>query len=204
MSRKKVNREIKVRLGGINRVLKPREFDAMKEQPRSIDNEVLLDLMMNTGMRYTELQRFAENINKHIKDKNEDKLWFRKADKKIDLPKTATKTGEYRSVFLTSAFTEGFHKYIRVKGELFIPVFVTMNQNLRRWAKKAGIDRPQIIGIRTFRKTWESWLVAADKNWGRILNSQGHRDTIALQHYIDLKDFSEEDRKEIMIRVADW
>lgn len=201
---KKINRDIKVRLGGINRVLKPFEFDKLKEQPRRIDNEILLNLMLNSGMRYSEIKRFAKNINKHITDRNQDMWWFRRNDKKIDLPKTATKTGKARSVVLTDAFTEGFYSHIRAKGGLKVPTFQATNQNLRRWAIGAGIDRPHLIGIRTLRKTWESWLVIADKNWGRILSSQGHKDTIALQHYIDLKDFTEEDKREIIERVRSW
>ena len=126
---KKVDRDIKVRLGGINRVLKPSDFDRLREQPRSIDNETLLDLMLNSGMRYSEIERFAKNINKYITDRNQDMWWFRRIDKKIDLPKTATKTGIARSVVLTDAFTEGFYGYIRANKGLKVPTFQATNQN---------------------------------------------------------------------------
>jgi integrase len=204
---KTIDRERNVRLGGIIRVLKPSEFEAIKQQSTNLDSEFLLDLLLNTGMRYTEIERLIKNTNENI-DKNHkinnDKLWFRKEDKKIDLPNIATKTGRARSVSLTPAFTNIMDYHIRRGGKIEIPTFQGMNQNLKRWSKKAAIDRPQIIGIRTFRKTWESWLVLSDKNWGRILNSQGHKDTIALQHYIDLKEFKEEDKKKIKEYVTGW
>lgn len=204
---KKIDRERKVRLGGIIRVLKPSEYKLIRQQTKNLDSEFLLELLLNTGMRYSEIVRLIKNINENI-DKNHkinnDKTWFRKEDKKIDLPTIATKTGRARSVSLTPNFTNIMDYHIRRGGKIYIPTYQGMNQNLRRWAKKAEIDRPQIIGIRTFRKTWESWLVLSDKNWGRILNSQGHKDTIALQHYISLKEFKETDKEEIKEYVAGW
>lgn len=191
-------RDKKVRMGGIIRVLTPQEFDAVREQIKDYDQKFLLDLMLNTGMRYIELQRFVESIN------NKSELqWFNKKRNMITLPSNATKTFQSRNVLLTSTFAEKLEQYIEIKGEIAVISYQTLDNRLKRWAEKAEIDKPNIIAVKTFRKTWESWLVTADKNVLKILPSQGHTSTVALNHYLT-SGFTDEEKAEMIKRTAGW
>ena len=185
-------------MGGMIRVLTPFDFDAIHEQPKIYERKFLLDLMLHTGMRYVELQRFVKNVNS-----NNDVKWFDPERKLITLPSFATKTGKSRVVLLTPNFTTQLLQYIEIKGEIDIIAYQSMDDNLKRWAKKAEIKDPSIIAVKTFRKTWESWLVTADKNVLKILKSQGHTNSTALEHYITIG-FTPEEIAEIVKRTDGW
>jgi integrase len=134
-------------------------------------------------MRYKELQRFADNVNK--KNKNDKEFeWFDPKRNTITLPSFATKTDTQRTIILTPTFSKLLQQYIKIKGEITIPTVQTMDDNLKRWAKKANIKNPNIIAVKTFRKTWESWLANSHKDALKILASQGHTDAVALKHYV--------------------
>ena len=195
---KVIRDEKKVRMGGMIRVLTPFDFDAIREQPKIYERKFLLDLMLHTGMRYVELQRFVKNVNS-----NNDVKWFDPERKLITLPSFATKTGKSRVVLLTPNFTTQLLQYIEIKGEIDIIAYQSMDDNLKRWAKKAEIKDPSIIAVKTFRKTWESWLVTADKNVLKILKSQGHTNSTALEHYITIG-FTPEEIAEIVKRTEGW
>ena len=148
-------------MGYDNRILKPSEFDAIREQPQKYKNKFILDLFLFTGMRYAELKRFIANVNGRSEFK-----WFRPDEDMIILPKQATKTKIQREVILTPAFSQKLKDEIeRNDGQLYpLPAYQVLDDNLKRWARKADIEMPEIIAVKTFRKTWESWLVYANKN----------------------------------------
>jgi len=190
-------------MGYDNRILKPSEYDAIREQPEKYKNKFILDLFLNTGMRYAELKRFVANVN----DKNSGFKWFRPEEEMIILPKQATKTKIQREVILTPAFTEKLKDEIeRNDGQLYpLPAYQVLDENLKRWARKAGIEMPEIIAVKTFRKTWESWLVYANKNIFYILSSQGHSNAVALKHYVKkITKWDEKEKKEIIKRTQGW
>jgi integrase len=60
------------------------------------------------------------------------------------------------------------------------------------------------VNNKTFRKTWESWLVLyyPDKAL-QIALSQGHTTTTQYEHYLNTS-FEEEDRKEMRKWVEGW
>lgn len=188
-------RDKKVRMGGIIRTLTPQDFDKLREQAPSYSEKFLLDLMLNTGARYIELQRYIKSMG------NEE--WFDEKRKLITLPSNATKTYTSRNILLTPTFTDVLKREIERGQEIPIISFQTLDNRLKKWAKKANIDKPNIISVKTFRKTWESWLVTADKNVLKILASQGHSSTVALNHYLT-SGFTDEEKEEMRQRTAGW
>ena len=176
----------------VMRVLDPAEYDAIKESIPKTKMQFQLDVMLNTGMRYVELQRFAKHPEWHLPNK-----------KLIYLPSKFTKTRKERNVLLTPIFNEKLKMFLGMGNILFFSSKATMGDNLKRWASKAGIDNPVNIAPKTLRKTWESWLVTADKNVLKILASQGHNSTTALMHYYT-SGFTEKDKEEIIKRTEGW
>lgn len=174
------------------RVLTPSEYDAVKEAAVKPKTQFQLDVILNTGMRYVELQRFAKHPEWHLPNK-----------KLIYLPSKSTKTKKERNVLLSTEFNAMLKVFLGTGGILFFPSKATMGANLKRWASKAGIDNPDNIAPKTLRKTWESWLVTADKNVLKILASQGHNSTTALMHYYT-SGFTEKDKEEIIRRTEGW
>jgi len=86
--------------------------------------------------------------------------------------------------------------------------------NLIRWSKIAGLsplpDRSggggNVYGItvRTTRKTWESWLLTAYEGKAvKIALSQGHTESTALGHYLNLS-FTDQERESIVEEVRGW
>lgn len=204
---RKNRRDIKVRMGGEIRALTPEDFDKLREQAPSSEEKFLLDLMINTGMRYVELQRYIKStgdikIIKGIKDIKSG--WFDYKRNKIVLPSNATKTFETRNVLLTPRFTDILKRELERKNtEMPIISYQTLDNRLKKWAIKGDIDKPHIIAVKTFRKSWESWLVSADKNVLKVLASQGHRSTIALDHYLTYG-FTSEEKEEMIKRTEGW
>jgi len=174
------------------RVLTPFEYDAIKAVIPKPKMQFQLDVMLNTGMRYVELQRFAKNPKWHLPSKN-----------LIYLPSKFTKTRKERNVLLTPIFNESLKMFLGMGNMLYFPSRATMGDNLKRWARKAKIDNPDNIAPKTLRKTFESWLVTADKNVLKILASQGHNSTTALMHYYT-SGFTDRDKEEIIKRTAGW
>ena len=176
----------------IMRVLTPAEYDAIKESIPKTKMQFQLDVMLNTGMRYVELQRFAKHPEWHLPNK-----------KLIYLPSKFTKTRKERNVLLTSMFNEALKMFLGMGNTLFFSSKATMGGNLKRWALKAKIDNPDNIAPKTLRKTFESWLVTADKNVLKILASQGHNSTTALMHYYT-SGFTQPETEEIIKRTEGW
>jgi len=190
-------------LGFDKRILKPSEFDGIRKQPKKFESKFILDLLLNTGMRYSELHRFVDNLTGETKDSFE---WFNPDEDTIILPKKATKTKVQRDITLTHTFTEKLVDYMEhTDGKLHLPTIPVLDDNLKRWGIKANIDKPTVIAVKTFRKTLESWLVFAEKNVFYILSSQGHSDAVALKHYISrVNKWNDWEKEEIIKRTRDW
>lgn len=188
-------------LGFNDRILKPSEFNGIREQPKKYESKFILDLLLNTGMRFSELKRFVENLN----SENNGFEWFKPEEDTIILPKHATKTKRKREVFITPTFKTSLLQYMEIKGHIHLPATTVMDDNLKRWAKKADIEDPTVIAIKTFRKTIESWLCFGGKNMIYVLSSQGHSNTVALQFYIKkISKWSEEEKKDILKMTQGW
>lgn len=198
----------------IFRLLSPSDYDILKEAVGKYKYQFLLDTMLNTGMRYSELLRLKVNIESWLRNPKKVTLWFKPKHNLIKLPSEATKTKDYRNVLLTREYSAELNKMIEIakglngKGENNFKVipfssYPAMDGNLTRWAEKAGIDEPYNLAIKTMRKTWESWLVTAEKPLIKIMKSQGHTNAIALEHYYN-SGFSQDDVDEIKRRVVTW
>jgi integrase len=176
----------------VMRVLTPAEYDAIKESIPKTKMQFQLEVMLNTGMRYVELQRFAKHPEWHLPNK-----------KLIYLPSKFTKTRKERNVLLTPIFNETLKMFLGMGNALFFSSKSTMGDNLKRWAVKAKIDNPDNIAPKTLRKTWESWLVTANLSVMKILGSQGHNTATALMHYYT-SGFTPQETEEIIKRTEGW
>ncbi len=172
------------------RILRPVEFekirDAMDPDTRRICTSLLL-----TGMRYAELQRFRENPD-----------WL--DGKFVYLPrgsmlKVKAKQRE-RAIRLSDMGKTLIQDLFLAPHPL--PELPALDMKLRRLSKKILEGSP--INNKTFRKTWESWLVFyyPDKAL-QIALSQGHTTTTQYEHYLNIP-FEDDDRKEMRKWVEGW
>jgi len=153
------------------RVFRPWEFEAILNNiPRvSIEQATNLKVALLTGARYVELQLLQRNPS-----------WF---------------DGEF--VVLPGRKWKAKKRWVRlnpIAQNLLPPFFISRElptsqawgQNLRRWARKAGIN-PNYISAKTTRKTWESWLVFCYPDlFSFIMMSQGHSEITSFRHYMNL------------------
>lgn len=161
------------------RILAPSGYKALLQTIPRIDKRFLVECMMNTGMRYEELRRFGENPR-----------WFRPKERTIVLPASSTKTRRGRTVHLTPQFSEKLEIYLSADYRdytgfrLKFPGRANMNKDLSRWAILAEI--PYVPVPKTFRKTWETWLIFAGYDSLKVAVSQGHTQTVQIAHYQNL------------------
>ena len=132
------------------RILRPDEYHSLREGSKKLSNQIWLDAMLLTGMRYEELRRLQQYPS-----------WFKGGY--IDMPKgNGNKTKKYarqreRAIHLSTM------------GKVILPIFLqgkvlpsrqSMDINLKRWAWNAPMNDTD-ISVKTFRKTWESWMVSS-------------------------------------------
>ena len=84
-----------------------------------------------------------------------------------------------------------------------LPSYPTWTENMVRWCKQGGISS-ELVGPKSLRKTWESWLISSypDKIV-YIMASQGHNLTTSLDHYLNIG-FMDEDIKEMKEFTIGW
>ncbi|MHC1600646.1 MAG: site-specific integrase [Candidatus Methanospirareceae archaeon] len=174
------------------RILRPHEFELLREGAKKTENKTLLDGCLLLGARYKECQNIQNNPR-----------WF--DGNFVHLPSEVQKKVKRRQV----------ERWIRLSsmGKTILPYFFenkkrlpsiqAWDSSLREWGRKGGLD---VVGIsaRTLRKTYESWLIfyyPAATNL--VYLSQGHTTLTSLQHYINLP-FIEEDKKEMSKWVEGW
>lgn len=186
------------------RVLRPTEYDAIRNAILNENTRLILDLLLYTGARYVELMRLAEHPD-----------WIRESSHTIYLPPEASLKVERQSpdrfIHLSregwSALTLWQLKIKEPKDEMYTRRGFT--KFLKTHAKKAGISE-EGLSSKTLRKTFESWLVQALVIQGRqpsalslIAKSFGHTELTAIGHYINL-DFTAQDVEKILARTSGW
>lgn len=168
----------------IYRILIPSEYQVLRDAVPKSKHRILLDTMLNTGMRYEELRAFASHLS-----------WFDAKNNAILIPEMFTKTGDKRVVHLTPAFSKALSQHLREFKTLDFPKRAVMNESLKRWWGMAlyalGGDEamqkiPWYPTIKTFRKTWESYLLASGFDYEAICCSQGHSPQISYSYYANL------------------
>lgn len=160
------------------KILIPSEYQALLDMIEKERLRIVIETLMNTGMRYSELSYFARHLNKTFDSKNNA----------ISLPVEATKTKRERVVHLTPTFSKRLYQYLREHKVLDVPTRRTMDTNLTRWWYDAGHTMCQgwEPSVKTFRKTWESLLLAAGYQSMQVALSQGHSELISYGHYANL------------------
>lgn len=150
------------------RILIPSEYETLRAGIPKTGHRITIDSLLFTGMRYSELKWFSGHLST-LDVKN----------RAVSLPGKATKTNRGRTIHLTAGFTQTLDDYIRSGQSLDVPDISSMNRNLKRWGGMHATPK-------TFRKTWESWLLAAGYPSMQIALSQGHTELISFSHYANL------------------
>ena len=173
------------------RILRPHEFELLREGAKKTENKTLLDGCLLLGARYKECQNIQNNPR-----------WF--DGNFIHLPSEVQKKVKRRQV----------ERWIRLSsmGKTILPYFFeakkmpyvqAWNENLLRWSKRKDLD-PVGITARSLRKTYESWLIFSfPVATNLIYLSQGHTTLTSLQHYVNLP-FLDEDKKLMKQWVEGW
>jgi len=176
------------------RILRPDEYEALRNAIKSMEHQIILDTALLTGMRWVELERFKKHPE-----------WYDPKGGYIYLPKEASRkkkrTLKERYVYLSSRGKAIVPLFLKI--DRSIPSRITWNENLKRWAKYVGID-PIGLSAKSTRKTWESWLVATYPERILLISmSQGHTAITAMNHYLNLP-FDEDTKRKIKEYTAGW
>ena len=172
------------------RILRPSEWEILRDA-LDINMKRICTSLLATGMRYAELQRFRENPEwldgrfVHLPRGSVMKVKAKQKERAIrlsDIGKT-----------LISDLFQAPHP---------LPELPAFDMKLRRLSKRILEGVP--VNNKTFRKTWESWLVFyyPDKSL-QIALSQGHTTVTQYEHYVNIP-FEECDRKEMRKWVEGW
>ena len=176
------------------RVLWPEEYEAIYHASGKYQNQVILDTLLLTAGRITELKEMQVNrqwfdLKAHAIHVREHKQKRREKGIKDRYIHLSTKGVEVIKSFLYNGF--------------IIPSYSTIQENLIRWAKKGNVD-PQGLSAKVFRKTYESWLMFYYPVKSiSILQSTGNSEKVALEHYLNLP-FSEADRILMREYIDGW
>jgi integrase len=175
------------------RILTPGEYKRLRDAIPKLRYKTILDIMQITGMRYIELIRLYHH-----------KEWYNESRNLIHLPEQAQKKVKRRQLERTIyPLPSMFHYLLRDfwgGGEL--PNQTTMNKNLQRWAKIAGLSSYG-ISVKTTRKTLESWMISAGIIESTVCLRQGHSNLVSMRHYQGLV-FSDDELKDIKKLLKEW
>ena len=178
-------------LKGQVRILRPSEYEQLREGAETLENQTRSDALLLTGLRYIEAQRLQTNPG-----------WV--DGRFIHLPASAQRKVKRlqreRWIRLSSKGASLLPYFFKTKP---LPTWRGWTQNMQRWAGNSRLD-PIGLGPKTLRKSWESWLVASYPE--RVLEvflSQGHTQMTALSHYLGLP-FTQTDKEGMKEWVAGW
>ena len=130
------------------RILRPSEYDKLREGTRTLENRTRSDALLLTGLRYVEAQRLQGNPD-----------WV--DGRFIHLPAFAQRKVKRqqreRWIKLSSKGMSIIPYFLKTRA---LPTWKAWSEDLRRWATNSQLD-PTGLGPKSMRKTWESWLVAS-------------------------------------------
>lgn len=175
------------------RILSPQDYDIFVANIDKVFHKTIFEVAMWTGMRYIELQRLHDHPE-----------WYQPARKTIHLPEEAVHKSKRkqieRNIHPIPPQIEGVLPYF-FNGKR-PPTNKVFNENLKRWAAKAGFD-PKGFSAKTTRKTIESWMVVAGIPVNVVCLRQGHDELTSMRHYQGLN-FTDVEKAEIKKRLAGW
>lgn len=193
------------------RVLKPDEYEALLGVIAKPSLKKLVQVLMLTGMRYQEVI----NLKK-------DPLGFQ--DNSIHIKSGKKMASPERYVNLTPAGIVAVRAFLDDERSVY-PSTSGMTHNLVAWAELAGLaPSPQLVGknystgpnvgierknvcgmsVKSFRKSWESWLVASYPQQAEVIaTTMGHTTTTSMKHYMSLP-FTPEEKEQIQAYTAGW
>lgn len=176
------------------RILRPEEFELLREGAPSIPAKTLLDGCLLMGARYEEARKIQKNPD-----------WF--DGNFIHLPSEAQLKGKRtqpeRWIRLSSMGKTILPYFLPPTSPILLPSVRGWNKRLHRWAVTQGLD-PIGISSKTLRKTYESWLLLSFPNaTNLVFLSQGHTMLVSLKHYAGLP-FTEEDIRDMKRWVEGW
>jgi len=178
------------------RILRPVEWEAFvgavpKQRLKTICKVALL-----TGMRWVELEELLKHPG-----------WF--DGEFIEVPaRKRLRTYNKRWVRLSTLGKELLPFFFQLGGKqgssnAELPSWQAMSRNMKRWASRAGLD-PTGLSVKTFRKTYESWLVFSFPHLESLVaESQGHTLITSVKHYRRLP-FTSKDREQIKPYTQGW
>jgi len=174
------------------RILRPSEWESLLKAVVKKRHRTMLQTLLYTGMRYIELQRFQEYPS-----------WF--TGDFIHLPKIADRkvhrTQPERWVRLNQQGRIIVEYFLQLDEKL--PAYQNWRDNMRRWAVASKLS-PNGLGVKTTRKTWESWLMFYYPDYmTEITLSQGHDSVTSIQHYLNMP-FTEIDHLQMKNYVEGW
>ena len=180
------------------RILRPSEYLILRNQLNE-DQQLILDSLLLTGMRYEELLRFHDHSD-----------WL--DDCSIHLPAEAVLKGR------ATKDPDERQRWVRlsIRGKAVLPHLhrvampgrVAFDQMLKRKGLKAiesspGFN-PSKISAKSMRKTYTSWLRAYYPHMSDyIFLSMGHSSRTELRHYLGIP-FTERDKQEMKEWVEGW
>jgi len=179
------------------RILRPVEWGALLNVIPKQRLKTICKIALLTGMRWTELQELLKHPE-----------WF-DGEKFVEVPaRKKMRIYSKRWVRLSTLGKELLPFFFQMGGKQGsdnseLPSWQAISKNLKRWANKAGLY-PTGLSVKTFRKSWESWLIFSFPHLESLVaESQGHTLITSVKHYRRLP-FTSRDRDDMKPYTQGW
>jgi len=183
-----------------SRILTPAQHYRLREalDPNG-GYRIIIDGLINTGARVVEFWKIVKNPQ-----------WYHASRRLIDLPsigacKKPMCTQTDRTIKLTERGCAALDIIYSSEIEYRDPA--SMNQALKRAAKKAGFEHVEGINSKMYRKILISWLIECRKDLGidssDIQASMGHTEDTMIASYLGIG-FDEQEHADMLAFVKGW
>jgi len=192
------------------RVFTPDEVSAIRLQIQDPRLRALFNVMLFTGMRFSEIKQLIEQPDRYRPDRKIIRIKSTKA---------AAKRKE-RTIYLNALGARAVEEFLQ---DPYLVTLSTWKRDMQQWATRAGLAQlaqyeqtrmyagsekmikynPCGINVKSTRKTWEAWLIAVYSDKLEMVQAvQGHSDTTELEHYMTIG-FTRDEQKQIKEIVGD-
>ena len=193
-------------------VFRPGEY---KEVTKRCDRnyKIIFDVLLYTGMRYEEIMRLRQHEE-----------WFDPDNRKIFLPPEAQKKVKRAMLPRTISLSYQGKSAVENLFDIRLPMTSVIDQYIyrnfgmicpsqiielsvpkkTRWGTEITHYTNHPFSLKSFRKTYESWLLTYYTNREMaVAQSQGHNTFTQFDHYL-VSSFTERDRLEMKEFVEGW